>query len=112
MAGKAKRRRFGWVRKLPSGRFQASYLDPAGVRRYAPTTYESRPEAVDWLTIQEAAMVRREWTDPDRGKVPSGLAVRGWGRGSCPCGGRDRSCSGPLGDRIASLVRRRTQAGR
>jgi hypothetical protein len=26
----ARRRRFGSVRKLPSGRYQATYLDPAG----------------------------------------------------------------------------------
>ena len=29
---KRSRRGFGWVRKLPSGRYQASYLDPTGTR--------------------------------------------------------------------------------
>jgi hypothetical protein len=35
-------RRFGNVRKLPSGRFQVSYLGPDGQRRYAPETSNAR----------------------------------------------------------------------
>lgn len=63
------RRRFGMIRKLPSGRLQASFTDPNGVRRNAPDTYATRPEANDWLTVQESLLVRGEWTDPDRGKI-------------------------------------------
>lgn len=38
MAGKTRRARssFGALRKLPSGRYQASYLDPHGNRVNAP----------------------------------------------------------------------------
>jgi Phage integrase, N-terminal SAM-like domain len=75
---KQQRRRFGWVRKLPSGRYQASYIDPTGQRRHAPDTFESDAEAGDWLTEQEALIVRREWTDPDRGKVPFGPYAQRW----------------------------------
>lgn len=57
------------IRKLPSGRLQASFTDPNGVRRNAPDTYATRPEANDWLTVQESLLVRGEWTDPDRGKI-------------------------------------------
>lgn len=71
-------RRFGYVRKMPSGRYSASYLDPNGQRRFAANTFSSKPEAVDWLTIQESLMVRREWTDPDRGKVPFGPYATVW----------------------------------
>jgi hypothetical protein len=39
MANRAGRRQFGWVRQLPSGRYQASYVGPDGVRRLAPKTY-------------------------------------------------------------------------
>ena len=40
MANKKGRRRFGYIRKLPSGRFQASYLTPDGQRQFAPDTFE------------------------------------------------------------------------
>src|SRR5882672_3155047 len=72
------RRKFGHVRKLPSGRFQASYLDPTGQRRYAPDTYETRQEANDWLVDQESLIVRRVWVDPDRGKVHFGPYAAQW----------------------------------
>lgn len=71
MARRKSRRRFGMVRKCyPSGRYQASYLDPEGVRRRAPHTFETIAEAGDWLTMKEAELLRGEWVDPDRGRVP------------------------------------------
>lgn len=72
------RSKFGHVRKLPSGRFQASFIAPDGLRRYAPRTFERRPEAVDWLTVQKSLLVRHEWVDPDRGKVPFGPYAARW----------------------------------
>jgi hypothetical protein len=78
MARKKAPRRFGYVRKMPSGRYSASYLDPNGRRRFAPDTFSSKPEAVDWITVQESLIVRREWTDPDRGKVPFGPYATTW----------------------------------
>ena len=78
MAGRKGQRRFGYVRKLKSAKYSASYRDPNGVRRFAPATFASKPEAVDWLVVQESLMVRREWTDPDRGKVPFGPYATGW----------------------------------
>ena len=36
------RRAFGATRRLPSGRWQASYLGPDGVRRIAPQTFPKR----------------------------------------------------------------------
>src|SRR5664280_3014972 len=44
--------------------------DPNGLRRNGAETFASRAEANDWLIVQESLMVRGEWTDPDRGKVP------------------------------------------
>lgn len=70
MANKKGHRRFGNVRTLPSGRFQASYLAPDGLRRYAPETFETRKEADDWLTLRQAELLRGEWTDPNRGRLP------------------------------------------
>ena len=42
MANRPGRRRFGYVRKLPSGRYQASYLGPDGRRRTAPETFDRK----------------------------------------------------------------------
>jgi integrase len=62
-------RRFGNIRRLPSGRFQASYLGPDGQRRNAPQTYERKSDADKALSIIEGQIAKGEWTDPDRGKI-------------------------------------------
>lgn len=64
-----RRRRFGYVRKLPSGRYQASYLDPSGARRTAPNTFAFKRDADEWLSVTEADMLRGQWRDPDRDRV-------------------------------------------
>lgn len=69
MAAKGKRRRFGWVRKLASGRFQASYLGADGQRRYAPDTFETQRDADDWLTLRQSEVLRGDWLDPLLGKI-------------------------------------------
>ncbi len=63
------KRRFGAVRKLPSGRFQARYLDSDGVMKAAPNTFARKEEANRWLTMTEAALVRGDWIDPSRGRI-------------------------------------------
>ena len=63
------RRRFGWVRKLPSGRWQGSYLAPDGQRRPAPSTFRTKGEADRWLSLVESEMSRGSWADPDRQRV-------------------------------------------
>ena len=40
-----RRRTFGNVRKLPSGRYQARYLDPSGYRHRAPLTFATIADA-------------------------------------------------------------------
>ena len=69
MANKEGHRRFGWVRKLPSGRIQASYLGPDGQRRYAPETFENKTDAAVWLSGVETDMARGDWLDPSLGKI-------------------------------------------
>lgn len=66
MAG---RRQFGTVRLLVSGRYQARYRGPDGVRRAAPETFARRQEALRWLALAEAQVVKGEWRDPAAGKV-------------------------------------------
>ena len=51
------RREFGYIRQLPSGKWQASYVDQTGVRRNAPRTYADteadRNEMRLWLAAKE-----------------------------------------------------------
>lgn len=69
MPRKGRRRRFGWVRKLPSGRHQASYLGPDGRRHVAPHTFDSATSADRWLVQVETTILRKEWFDPERANV-------------------------------------------
>ena len=64
MAGKAGRRSWGWVRKLPSGRFQASYVGPDLIRHRAQRTYTSKLDAERWLANERWAIERGQWTPP------------------------------------------------
>jgi len=66
----SKKRRFGRVRQLPSGRWQARYQGPDGVDRAAPETFDSKTDAEVWLTLKEAEILNGDWTNPDDGKVP------------------------------------------
>lgn len=67
-----KRRRFGSVRKLPSGRFQASFLGPNGVRQYAPDTFRTRTDADRWLVGVEADINKGAWLDDKLGRETFG----------------------------------------
>ncbi len=64
------RRRFGSVRRLPSGRWQARYWDAADNRVGAPTTFATKSDAQRWLSAAETDMSRGEWYDPRLGDVP------------------------------------------
>ncbi|MGW1124165.1 tyrosine-type recombinase/integrase [Streptomyces sp. NPDC002526] len=66
---KGKRRTFGAVRKLPSGRYQARYPGPDGVMRPAPDTFTTSRDADDWLAEKRTEIRRGEWQDPDAGAV-------------------------------------------
>jgi integrase len=69
MANKKNHRRFGNVRKLPSGRWQARYVGPDGIERKAPTTFETERQGENWLTLVESEIIRGEWTAPDASEV-------------------------------------------
>jgi len=64
------RRRSGTVRKLPSGRWQARYLDPSGDRHNAPNTFVTKTDALRWLASVETDVGRGDWHDPRAGDVP------------------------------------------
>lgn len=69
MANKKGHRLFGNIRRLPSGRYQASYLGPDGIRHNAPDTFTTKGDAVAWLTIRQSELLQGEWTSPSRGRV-------------------------------------------
>ncbi|WP_018558344.1 MULTISPECIES: site-specific integrase [unclassified Streptomyces] len=66
---KGRRRTFGAVRKLPSGRYQVRYPGPDGVMRPAPDTFETTRDADDWLAEKQTEIRRGDWQDPDTGAV-------------------------------------------
>src|SRR5215469_4145676 len=78
MANRDGHRRFGNVRKLPSGRFQIRYPGPDGRTRTGPETYERKSDADKALVIVEAQMASSSWTDPERGKIRLGDYASVW----------------------------------
>ncbi|MFD8556778.1 tyrosine recombinase XerC [Streptosporangium canum] len=75
---KPAKRRFGRIRQLPSGRFQARYTGPDGVDRPAPETFATKTDAEVWLTRKEAEILDDEWIDPDAGKITLREYGRDW----------------------------------
>ena len=63
-----RRRHFGSVRKLPSGRFQARYWH-VGIEHVAPSTFTTKADALAWLSAAETDIHRGAWTAPKAGKV-------------------------------------------
>lgn len=63
MAGRS-RRGFGAIRKLPSKRWQASYVGPDEARHTAPTTFATKMEAEGWLLSERRGIDGGTWTPP------------------------------------------------
>jgi integrase len=72
------RRRFGRVRKLPSGRWQARYPDRTGRDMAAPHTFATKGDADRWLVNVEAEMARGQRFDPSAGRVTLGEWTERW----------------------------------
>jgi integrase len=75
---KGRRRTFGAVRKLPSGRYQARYPGPDGLMRPAPHTFPTLRDADDWLAEKQTEIRRGEWTDPDAGAITFAEFAERW----------------------------------
>lgn len=60
------RRSFGTLRKLPSGRFQATYVGPDMERHAAPVTFEAKIDAEGWLASERRLIERDDWMPPER----------------------------------------------
>lgn len=59
------KRSFGHIRKLPSGKHQASFSSPEGNRVNAPHTFLTRGDASAWLSAQEVSISNGKWSNPD-----------------------------------------------
>ena len=59
------RRYFGSIRKLPSGRYQASYKGPDGKRHTAPMTFDTPTYADAWLAGVRTDIQRERWEPPN-----------------------------------------------
>lgn len=70
----AGKRRFGRLRKLPSGRYQARYRGPDGQDHPAPTTFASQRQAERFLALVEADVESGRWIAPSAGRT----TVREW----------------------------------
>jgi integrase len=60
------RRSFGYIRRLPSRRYQASYIGPDLARHAAPDTFEARLEAEAWLAEERRMIASGSWIAPKR----------------------------------------------
>lgn len=73
-----RRRTFGALRRLPSGRWQARYRADDGQLRTAPATFTHRADAERFLAQMDLDRARGGWVDPDAGAVPLATYVEQW----------------------------------
>ena len=71
---KKKRRSFGAIRQLPSGKYQASWQDSLGNRFAAPDTFKSFDEADLFLAQKQVDISKKLDIDPRKGT----LTLREW----------------------------------
>lgn len=79
MAGKAGHRSFGYLRRLPSRRWQATYVGPDLQRHRAPTTFTARIDAEAWLLAERQLIESDGWTAPAERRTPKHRANRTFG---------------------------------
>ena len=108
------RRGFGKIRKLPSGRYQASYVGPDGQRHNATATFGTKLDAGGWLAAQQTDIARGTWGKPAparREGVPRFAAYAASWLATRPLRGRSRPRV-PLGPPPAPGPRVRGDAAR
>lgn len=66
------------IRQLPSGRYQARYTGPDGIRHTAPVTFTTKTDAKAWLDDQERAARTGSWRDPRSGRETFGAYATRW----------------------------------
>jgi integrase len=72
------RRRFGSVRRLPSGRWQVRYRTSDGRQHTAPETFATKTEATRHLAQVETDLGRGQWSDPRLGRTTFAAWASRW----------------------------------
>ncbi len=72
-----RRRQYGTIRKLPSGRFQARRWED-GQQVAAPRTFPTKTDALAWLASVQTDLARGDYIDPALGEVPFGAYSDEW----------------------------------
>lgn len=101
----SKRRRFGEVSKLPSGKYRARYVGPDGRRHSGAYTFVSAKDADLWLATVERAISLGTWAAPvkrDRLVVATEFSAFALARIEA----RQHRAVKPLKDTTAALYRR------
>src|SRR5262249_49473469 len=70
-----KRRGFGRLRQLPSGRWQAAYIGPDTKLHKAPRTYAAESDAQGWLAIERRKIDLGTWGAVERS---DGITLRAY----------------------------------
>jgi len=86
----SRRRSFGSVRKLPSGRWQARYKIEGGRSITAPTSFATKAEAARWLAGVETERAKGSWVDPQAGRIALDAYATAWLRGHARLAKRTR----------------------
>ena len=69
MTARHRRRAFGTISRLPSGRFRARYTGPDGARYSAPATFDTRAQAEAWLVTARAEVIRGRTPIPEGARL-------------------------------------------
>ena len=73
-----KKRHFGNIRTLPSGRVQARFTAPDGGVVTAPQTFRSVKDADRWLALQYADLTHGTWRDLNAGNLTLAEYAQSW----------------------------------
>ncbi len=65
----ARKRQFGAIDRLPSGRWRVRYRDPGGLRITAPTSFGTKADANAFLATVHADLARGQYLDPKAGRL-------------------------------------------
>lgn len=71
-------RRFGTIRQLPSGRFQAGWRGPDRHMHNAPDTFERRSQAEAWLSRVQGELAEGNYVDERRSALSLAAFIEEW----------------------------------
>jgi integrase len=73
-----RRRPFGSIRQLKSGRYQARYKGPDGITHTADMTFPTKAAADAFLATVQADLIREQWKAPVRSQVTVATYAENW----------------------------------